>query len=500
MNRRSLITVVLMTLLAVSYSGNAEAQFWKKKKHAHKKHQKAAETTTGKQEGDSNEDNRTSKDSDTHELSKKEKKELRKKEKRERKEREREERRQKKEREAKDKKGKSTKKVKKPAPEAAAPAPSVYKSWASIEYVPTRKKEHYRIELLAPLFLDELVKNGYATKDIPDKAQTGLNFYKGVQIAADSLKKANFNIDIYVHDVASLLESADMLVRKNVLDTADLIIGAVPGKDVPLLANYARGKHVNFVSATSPADGTVRDNQYFTMLQPSLRSHCEWIADAIAENRSKGKALLFHRTYIQADDNAYRYLTEDTNARKIFLPVLCNNLPKPQDIAGLIDTAGVNTVVVAVMDITYADSVLRVLKHDYPRTRFNVYGMPTWGNMTSIVKPGMYPNLSINITTPFIYDPSNASIQYVDKVYRKEYGGKPQEMVYRGYEVMFWYANLLMRHGTIFNKQYSNDEVAPMTKFEIRPQWDNAGNVLYMENRRIYVHRYENGAVETLRQ
>lgn len=487
MTRRSLITVLLLTLFAVGYSGNAEAQFWKRKKK-HKTHQKKTANTADKKNTDNEEDTRTTSEPKEHVLTKKEKKELRKKEKQEKKEREKKERREKKEKEAREKKNKKKDKI---APAVKQPE-NVVRKWSDIDYAPTQKKDRYRVELLAPLYLDELVKNGYAAKDIPTKAQDGINFYKGVQIAADSLKKAGFNIDIYVRDIASIMESCDMLVRKNALDTSDMLIGVVAPKDVPVLASYAKNKHINFISASSAADGSVRDNPYFTMLQPSAKSLCEWIAATIEDKHAK--AILLHRTYIQADDYAYHALTDDTSNRRLFVPVLCNNLPKKQDLAAVVDSGRTNIVVIPVMDNVYADSLLKVLRSNFPKVKFEVYGMPSWSNMPAIAKPGTYPNISVNVPTPFIYDAANPTVQYIDRVFRKEYGGKPQEMVYRGYETLFWYANLLKRHGTIFNKHFNEDELAPMTKFEIRPQWDRTGNVLYMENKKVFVRRYETGS------
>lgn len=497
-SRRSVVIVLLMSLFVAGYTGNVTAQTNKKKKHTHKSRSKtdAPKKSAAATEEDNEEDTRVQETPAEYQLTRKERKELRRKEKHERKEREKRERRERKEKEALAKKEKH-KKGKQKQPEVTEAPVVVARKWADIPYAPTQKKDHYRIEVLASLFLDELVKNGYASRDIPDKAQPGLAFFKGVQIAADSLKKAHFDIDIYIHDVASIMESADMLVRKNGMDSADLILGAVAPKDVPVLANYAKARHINFISAISSADGGTRDNQYFTMLQPSLKSHCEWIAEDIAEKHGRG--IVLYRTYLQSDNSAYQYITDDTANRRMFVPVLCNTLPRKEDLARYIDTTKTVNVVATINDVNYADSLLRILKVSFPRVKFQVYGMPSWSNMASIAKAGNYPNMVINVPAPFSYEPTNATVQYVDRVYRKEYGGKPQEMVYRGYEAMFWYANLLHRYGNVFNKQYADDEIAPVNKFLVKPQWDKYGNVLYMENRRINVLRYENGSMTVVR-
>ncbi len=496
MTKHKFIAILLLTMFAVGYSGSAEAQFWKKKKHTHKSKQQKKKTEDNNDAAVNEEDVRSD-DKDkttTHQLTRKERKELKKKEKRERKEKEKKERQERKDREHQEKNNKK-KKGKKTVQTVAKSPVGVIRKWADIEYVPTVKKAHYRIDILAPLYLDELVKNGYAVRDIPEKAQTGLNFYKGIQIAADSLKKANFDIDIFVHDVASLLESTEMLVRKNMLDSSDLIIGAVPSKDIPSLAAYAKVKHINFVSATATVEGIVRDNQYLTVLQPSLHAYCEQILNRVATENKAGAKLLLYRTYLGTENTLLHYFTDDSAAKSTLSLLSCNTLPKKDAIAALIDPAKVNTIILPVLDNVYADSLLKIFKNEFPNTRFEVYAMPTLATLQGLNKQGMYPNMNIYVTMPFSFDPANASVQYIDKAYKKEYGGKPQEMVYRGYEAMFWYANLLQRHGTIFNKQYSDNEIAPFTRYEIKPHWDADGNVLYMENTHSGFTKYSNGVV-----
>lgn len=494
MSKRKLLTFLLLTVLSFSVTDRAEAQFLKKifGKGKHHKNKAEAATTDTKAEETNPEDNRES--TSAPKESKKERKKRLKKERKEQKDKELKEKKEKKEKEkqGKKKKGKKDKNAAQPAPAEV----SVVRKWSDLEYAPSQRKIHYRVDILAPLYLDELVKNGYVVKDIPEKAIAGLNFYKGVQIAADSLKKAGFDVDIYIHDVASLLESTDMLISKNALDSADLIIGAVNAKDIPALAAYAKRKKVNFISALSGADGDVKDNQYFTVLTPTLRSHCEWINNTL-ETKLKGKkALLLYRATLPADDNAAKCLMGTAATATQYSLVLCNTLPKKEELAKFIDTGRTNTVVIPVQDNNYADSLLRILNIYFPRTHFEVYGMPGWSGMANIRKGNIYNNIAINITTPYNFDPTSESGRYVEKAFEKEYGGKPQEFVYRGYEVTFWYVNMLKRHGTIFNKQYDDVATSPFTKFDIRPQWDEKGNVLYHENRCLFVNTYGSGAVK----
>ncbi len=489
---RKFITFLLVFSLTLGLAETAEAQFWKKKS---KKQQSKGKNKKGAKEKvapKTDDDTITNEEDDRKEVSEPKKtRSQKKKEKQEKKRKEKEARKQQKAKEKKEKKDRKEQKRLKSKQAVAAPEQAkVVNKWAEIEYPVSHKKSHYRIDLLAPMYLDELVKNGNPSTYIPEKAIKGLDFYKGVQIAADTLKKALFDIDIYVHDVASLMESSEMLIRKNALDSADLLLGAVADKDVATLAAYAKRKQINFISAIAAADGGVKDNPYFTMLQPSAKSYCEWITTKLENTFPKGKVLLLHRNANAADENCFKHLTTDPTSKAMYNTLLCNTAPTNDAIGRIIDTQS-NIVVLAINDVKYADSMLKILSREFPRTHFDVYGMQNWNSATTLFKQTGFEKFTFHIPTPFLFDNSSDIAKYVERVFKKEYGGKPTEMVYRGFETMYWYATMLKNYGTIFNKYYTDNELAPLTKFEIKPQWDEQGNLIYQENRHLSLKKID---------
>ena len=464
--KRKFIIAFILALLALSFAGTVGADTSKKK---HKKHRR-----TAAQANDS-----------TAAPEKLTRKEERKKHRADRK-KQKQERRQERHRE---KHEAVTNEHKQNQP--AGNKPTAFK------YPATVMKPRYRIDVLASMYLDELVKSGSATfKDkIPDKALPGVSFYEGISIAADTLKKAGFNIDIYIHDIASASESPEMLISKGIIDSADLIIGAAPAKDVLILADYAKKKKINFISALSPSDGGVKGNKYFTMLQPTLKSHCDWIVDDITKKFPGMKVSLLFRTATEADNNAYLDITSDVRIN--FRQYLCNTLPGKQELAAIFDTTRPNIIIVPVLDAAYADSLLKELSRDFPATHFEVYGMPTWGSIADLRKDDAFPNLSINVTTSFSADNSSPATRYLLHSYKDAYGGKASEYIFHGYEAMFWFADLLKKYGTFFNLNYNDNSAAPFTRFDVKPQWDNEGHILYNENRHILLSKYEGGLYRT---
>lgn len=365
----------------------------------------------------------------------------------------------------------------------------------NIELAESEKKSRYRVDILVPLYLSELVKDGkpvYKGK-IPEKASAGLDFYDGIKLAADSLNTLGYSIDVYVHDIMDPEHTVEKLAKNKVLDSSDLIIGAVQSQQIPVVADIARRKKINFISTISPSDGGVSNNPYFTLLQPSLQSHCEWIMNEVKRKYHKTEPIMFYRTGNTNDENAYKYLTN--NKDKKWNKLSCNTIPTQQQLASFFDSTKTNVIVMSIIDYSYSEKILQDLYTYFPTYNFEVYGMPSWRSMPSLRKPDAYPNVAVYITVPFYYDPSTPNGQKLANKYKALAGSsRPGEFVYRGYETMFWYAYLLKKYGTIFNEQISDNSFSPFTKFEVKPQWDDNEELLYNENKHIYLYRYQSSS------
>ncbi|GAA4463623.1 hypothetical protein GCM10023093_12520 [Nemorincola caseinilytica] len=369
-----------------------------------------------------------------------------------------------------------------------------------LSYPETRLKKRYRVSVVVPLYLDELVRGESVTfKDkVPDKAAAGLAFYQGVKLAADSLERAGAQLDVYIHDAGSFSESPEMLISNRKLDSTDLVIGAVEQHDIPALATYARKKRINFVSALTNYDGWVKDNQYFTMLQPSVKSHCEFIIDELSRRYAGQTVPLLYRTSSLADDNAALYMLNDLYSDVTFHKLQCNTLPTRETLAGILDSTRPNILAVSILDATFADSILASLARYYPGVHFEVWGMPTWNGIPSLRKQNAYKNITVRVTYPFNFAKGDSTLQLsIQQAFRRDFGGVPSEMVMRGYETMLWYGTLLRRYGTIFNNDYTDLRGAPFTDMKIKPRWDRNGSLLYLENKNIYLSTYQGGIYKT---
>ncbi len=362
-----------------------------------------------------------------------------------------------------------------------------------IEWPASRIKTRYRVDVLLPLYLPELVKNDsalYTRERLPEKAAGAFGFYEGIKMASDSLSSMGYKYDIYIHDITQENLKPENLIRSRTLKGSDLIIGFLNSAQIPPIADFAKEERINFISSLSPSDAGVEDNVFFTMMQPGLESHVRHIRQVIAKKHPEAAVLVVYQQ-ASADSQTARYFLEDTSYTAL---AWTNRFPAVELLGRRLDSNRTNVIIVPVLDVEAAEKLLSYLDQQFPNYRFEVFGMPSWKFMNSIRKADTLSNIGINFTTAYYFNPGSAAVQQLLNRYRKVFGGRPGEMVFMGYETFYWYAQLLQRYGTVFNNRYADTAGVSFTPLRIELQWDDQGKPLYNENKHLYLYRYQAGS------
>lgn len=367
------------------------------------------------------------------------------------------------------------------------------KKTREIKYPISITKDRYRIDVLLPLYLDEVANDEKVenTDKLPERVQNSLRFYEGIKLAADTLTKAGYAVDVYIHDITQAALTPEKLIKNLALDSADLIIGAVQSFQLTALANYAQTKKINFVSVLSPADAGIVNNPYFTITQPTLVTHIKKIRAQAIKKYPDQQIHLFYRTKPTVDSAAYQYMLIDVE--DLVLPLAINSLPSPKQLEMLFDSAQTNVILLPILDQGYVQQVLDYLQETFPTYRFDIYGLPSWKGMPKMLKTGKYPNIIINYSTPFYYNVTSPMTQYLSKAYKNEFKGKLTEMTVRGFETLTVYATYLMDYGTIFNDKMK-DSPLTISKYKLSPQWTEDNDLLYFENTHCAIYRFSDGS------
>jgi hypothetical protein len=357
------------------------------------------------------------------------------------------------------------------------------------------KKDRYNIAVLSPMYLDSFnLAESY--RNIPSFAAPGIDFYIGAELAADTLNKMKTRVTIHILDSKGKYMNLENLISGGTLDSADCIIGNIGGKDLETIALFAKTKKINFISAVSPNDAGQFFNPYFTLLQPRLSTHVQRIRKQIDLKYANESILFIHKDN-ESENNAFNYYKNDliTSKNKLIEMIQTDEVIDETALLARLTKDGENIIVLANLSPKVAQQNLELLsavaKTGY---QISVYGMPTWDNIKALKIPGELDNLDIYFTSPVLVDKVTQPYKYITKVYNEKMNAPIPDIAYKGFESVFYIANLLEKHGVPFNENISDNEPSFVTPYKITLVKEQ-NKLKYFENKFLYVVHYNNGTL-----
>ena len=363
-------------------------------------------------------------------------------------------------------------------------------------------KQH-KIAVFVPLYLD----SAYGTtqdykygKTFPKFLSPGLEFYEGVQLAADSLNKTGVAIDVNVYDTRSATTAVSNVIRSADFDGVELIIGQVTKDELTQLADIAKKKNILFINSNLPNNYGISDNASLVILNSTLRTHIMAIHRFLQKSYSTSPIVVFTKKG-DMEERLISYFTDiEKNSASVFLKpkyVTLNPNFTAQQLAPYLDTNRVTMCIAGSLDEQFAKQLgmnLALLNQDYP---VQLMGMPTWDGIKDFEKKD-YKGLEIYYTTPFYNAKTDKASAYIINYFKTNLYSRPTDMVFRGYECLMRFSKMLLdnSNGTttaaVGEKKYK-----VFSDFDIQPVLNPQNFTLdYYENRKLYFVKMIDGVVK----
>ncbi len=360
------------------------------------------------------------------------------------------------------------------------------------------------LTILLPLYLDSAfdASGQYRYgKQFPRFMLPGLEFYEGVQLAIDSLKKEGVVLDVNIVDTRSNQILGNILAQPAVKN-ADLLLAHISFNELKPLAEFANDEKLPFINVNLPNDGGVTNNPYMVILNSTLQSHCEGIYNFLQRNYSKGPIVVFRKAGAQEDRLKAYFSDVEKATMGTALKLKYVTLPDGFTEAQLkthLDSNRITMAVAGSLDEGFARHLathLAALNKTYP---VQVMGMPTWDGIRDLDKKE-YKDLEIFYSIPFNPVRTDELSESIGKHFKDNLYSRPSDMVFRGFETMYRFGKLLEEQGPNISSSLGEKKFKVFTDFDIQPVLlDNQKQQLdYFENKKLYIIKKLNGAVQTV--
>jgi len=348
-------------------------------------------------------------------------------------------------------------------------------------------QERKTIIVFIPLEIDAAFNGSeyiLGNNNLPKTMLPALDFYNGVMMALDSMKKINSLLDVRIIDAKQKNNPLTTLLTDSVLQKTSLIISAITSRpDTKILADFALTHQIPMVSAIFPNDAGVTNNPFFTVLNPTLKTQCEAIYNYIQTNFSKNTILYLKKKGATEDYIQNIIVDKSSKTSKSFLNIELTDSVTFSDLAPYLDSTRQNILLCGSLKESFGAAIIKSINEN-PAYKAIVIGMPTWDGEKSL----NVANVEIIYASPYFFDGNEKLFKQLTAAYKLKYLGRPSDQFFKGYESMLYFTtSLFTKQKTVFNS------------FILMPVYnaDSKSQVDYLENKNLYFFRKQNGQIKS---
>jgi len=302
------------------------------------------------------------------------------------------------------------------------------------------------------------------TSKIDANTEKFIEFYNGMLLAADTLRRNGLNINLRVYDSGKTDAEAQTLVSYKELKNMDFIIGPAYQAQIKTMADFALAYNVKLVIPFSSKSDEVKNNSNIFQINAPQNESAADVALQIAQNFKDYNIVVVSFSDQKYNDKAVwaDTLSFTLNAMGVkHKDVVFSNFT---ELKKTVDKKKKNLIFPVTTNQVALNQVLPIINMLKAKdTEIAVFGFNEWQNYNSISKELF--QYDTYFTSPFFVDfKSEETIKFLRK-YRSYYSAEPSNThpmyAILGYDMMMYFCESMQKYGHDF--EWALDKIKPST-------------------------------------
>ncbi len=344
-------------------------------------------------------------------------------------------------------------------PVFATPLQEERPAFVSEPFVPENK--YVKVAVLLPFHASENMRLNVPAdtmetvrKRILPKSAQFVYFYEGLLMAADSLKKDGYKIDLHVYDTEKNTEKMYRITEQINALSPDLIIGPVYGSEYRVIAENLINKNIPLVYPLSSRSENFSRYPNFLQVNPSFSVLAGEMARWIAAQSDR--ANIISLSWAANEINDEQALTELTE-KKLFTEKL-HQIPainfykwdfQEEQIEAfklILNPERENIVILPSSKEADVSKMLPVLSAFTDEFKITVLGLPEWQNFTSVDHETYY-KLNVKLFAYSYVDNLSEKSRHFADTYRSYFYTEPHSLTNKAYDLGLYFIPLAAKFG-----------------------------------------------------
>ena len=335
----------------------------------------------------------------------------------------------------------------------------------SLKNAPKVIKNTYNIVIVLPFM------SGGSNRSAETEAKSirALEFYEGVQLAYDSLKREAISLNISVFDTKDNDSIIQTLLIKEEFLNADLIIGPMAGNELRSLAAFAQTYQKAIISPLNPKEISTEDNPYFIQFNPTARMQARNLvkfAELSTIRRAKNIVLVGTKDdslAMEQFQQEYANLKRDPNLR-VSQYMSPDGKFSSDGLKSQCKRGQCNLVLVLSNKESFVLTLARSLHESIgwkqgevsTQEDYVLFGQSQWRYFETVA-PEYFESTRLHILAESFADLTDPNTVRFKEAYFSKYGMPPREFAYTGFDLMIFFGRMLKKYGTDFRTNLSKE-------------------------------------------
>lgn len=328
-----------------------------------------------------------------------------------------------------------------------------------------------KIAVIAPFALDQETKSADAKK--------AADFYKGILMAADTLKHKGISTEFYTYEeIGSDGSGMAEIINKPMLKNCNLIIGPFKPANVEAIAYFAKANNIPLVAPMSLKGANLPSiNNLFAVSAPSQDIYPYVFSKFI--NTYKGCNIVFAQVNDAKNNNEYnnKFKAALEAGGISYITLTAEEIALKKD---TLDTQKTNVIIPS----SGSENAFKILTQNLNKLgaananyKIRLFGYPEWQTFLPRYK-AMTDVYGSTFYTTFFADPSSQKIKSFDNAYNNWFQ-HPQQKSYPkygvlGYDIAQCFINAIKKNGSNFSAKTIAPYNGMQTSFKFVQQDENS--------------------------
>lgn len=366
----------------------------------------------------------------------------------------------------------------------------------------TGKKDVYNVGIMLPFQLDKNQKlmeeqNPLERKYIFEPTRQALDFYHGVMLALDSLKKAGLNSNLRVFDIGKDTALLKKTIAKDEFKSLDVLIG--PFENIEQTAKAAKENKFPMVVPVACSNKVLLDNEYVFKSITTSSVIADATSQFIAKKYKNDNIILVDgkgkndvgvvKSYKKFLNKYYFEQTGKTDSVKFMQLDFISNSSLPN----ILKKDRMNVLIIPSNDFAYVSTCLSNLNKFLSRSnnkayQVTVFGTDEWMKWDQIdITHKLKSN--VHVPSPTFVDFDTLHVHRLIRSFRNRYKTDPDKYAIMGFDLAYFWLSGYVKYGLDFVPMVPQFDVTMnQTRFNFTKMNETSGYL----NKNVYILKYEN--------